>query len=679
MAYGVAGWLLVQMATQVFPFFEIPNSAVRVVVLLVALGFPVALVLAWLFDLTPRGIVRTLAAEGEPPTAASERRGIDRRLNYLLGVLLLLALGYVAFEHGLRRASVADKPLEISDAHKSIAVLPFENFSDDKGNAYFASGIQDEILTRLAGIADLKVISRTSTEKYASRPDNLKTVAAELGVATLLEGSVQKSGERVRVNVQLIDARSDTHLWASTYDRDLKDAFAVESEVSQAIADALKAKLSPSEVTALAKIPTNNAAAYDLFLKAEYELHLATDSVLDADYRQAEAHYREALALDPGFALAHARLAYCVLGRHWFLKPLPSAELAQVKQTIDRALALAPELAEAQLALGYFHYWGHRDYEPAKAAFRRALELEPNSAQAIGALAFIHRRQGEWPQALAGLVKAISYAPRDSLLVSEYGQTLQVMRRYGEAGQAAGHGLALDPGDMNARAFLNINFLFGFGDVPAARRVFDGLPGDRLVAAHNDYGDLVTLVNARVYPDLFERRFDDALRAWDTAPTATEAQRIEKLSARVAIQTVAGRARLAQPECEQLRGLLAARAAEEPDEPSILAGLSWAYVCLGRKADALRTAQHAADLLPLSKDAYSGNYYLNGVAQIAAWTGEPDEALKLIAQLLAIPAGDTMSVPRLKLDPVWDPLRGDPRFQKLMTDGEAAAKAEPHA
>src|SRR6266487_5137664 len=258
-AYGVVAWLLIQVATQVFPFFEIPNWAVRLVVLLLVIGFPVAVILAWAFELTPEGIKRAEDVD----LSKSVRRKTGRKLDFFIIAVLLLVIAVLVFQ----RLHPNVSPAGSSPPKKSIAVLPFENLSEDKANAYFADGIQEEILTKLAGIGDLKVISRSSAAKYKSKPEDLKTVARELGVATVLEGSVQRAGDKVRVNVQLVDAHVDTHLWAKSYDRDLKDVFAVESEVAQEIADALRAKLSPSQSNALAAIPTHDTEAYDLFLK----------------------------------------------------------------------------------------------------------------------------------------------------------------------------------------------------------------------------------------------------------------------------------------------------------------------------------------------------------------------------------------------------------------------------
>ena len=292
-------------------------------------------------------------------------------------------------------------------------MLPFENLSDDKGAAYFADGIQDEILTKLASIADLKVISRTSTAKYKSKPEDLKTVSQQLGVATVLEGSVQKADDKVRVNVQLIDARADSHLWAKSYDRDIKDVFAVESEVAQEIADSLQAKLSPAEATKLATAPTKDTAAYDLFLKGEFEERVANSTLRPESFDQATVWYKEAIARDPNFALAIAQLAICRLRRHWLTDPLSEAELMEAGRLAKQALTLAPDLAEAHVALGLFYYYGFREYEPALTEFRRAIELQPNNALALSFVAFVHRRQGKWDRTLEELKRSIDLNPRD--------------------------------------------------------------------------------------------------------------------------------------------------------------------------------------------------------------------------------------------------------------------------
>src|SRR5438270_7746222 len=336
-AYAVVGWLLVQVATQVFPFFEIPNWAVRLVVLAIVIGFPIALVIAWAFELTPEGLKRT---EDVDLTPQAQRKSHAWIYIVILGAALSIGLFFIGRYTARNSAGAArtEAATTSSIPQKSIAVLPFENLSDDKNAAYFADGIQDEILTKLASIADLKVISRTSTAKYKSKPEDLKIVSQQLGVANVLEGSVQKAADKVRVNVQLIDARADSHLWAKTYDRDIQDIFAVESEVAQEIADSLQAKLSPAETNTVASAPTKNAEAYDLFLKGEFEQRVANSNFRPDSFDQAARWYKEAIARDPNFALAIAQLAMCQLRRHWRTDPLSEPELMETGRLAKQAL-----------------------------------------------------------------------------------------------------------------------------------------------------------------------------------------------------------------------------------------------------------------------------------------------------------------------------------------------------
>src|SRR6266516_1068663 len=361
---------------------------------------------------------------------------------------------------------------------KSIAVITFDNLSEEKGNAYFADGTQNEILTKLAGIGDLKVISRTSSAKYKSKPEDLKTVARELGVATVLEGSVQRAGDKVRVNVQLTDARSDMHLWAKSYDRNFNDIFAVESDVAQEIADTLRAKLSRSQVNALAAAPTRDPEAYDLFLKGEYEERLAegTESVVFFD--RAETFYRQALTWDPSFALAYARLANNRLNRHWFSNRLAPAQLEEVRSDIERALAIAPDLPDAYLALGTFYYWGHRDYDSALRALDRAIELQPSNSDSWSFRAAVYRRRGEWQRSLIEFERAGELNPRDSLGPTELGNSYLGLRRWSEAERAFTRALALDPHNINASYHLGVTYINGSGDIDRARRRWKGGPED---------------------------------------------------------------------------------------------------------------------------------------------------------------------------------------------------------
>src|SRR5262245_52636281 len=469
-----------QIATQVFPFLEIPNWAIRLVILLLMLGFPIALIIAWAFELTPEGIKRTEDVD----LSKSIRRKTGRKLDFFIIAVLLLVIAGLLFQRFHPKAS----PAVSSALDKSIAVLPFDNLSRDPDNAYFSDGIQDEILTKRAGIGDLKVIPRKSTAKYKSTPEDLKTVARELGVATVLEGSVQRAGDKVRVNVQLLDAHADTHLWAESYDRDLKDVFAVESEVAQEIADTLQAKLSPSQSDALAAAPTRDTEAYDLFLKGEYEEHQAESALIAEPFDRAQAFYRQALTRDTNFALAYARLAYSELYRHWFINPLTSAGLAEVKSNIDRALAIAPASPDAHLALGEFYYWGYRNYDAGLRELDRALELQPSSSNSRNLRAAIYRRRGEWQRALAEFDRAAELDPRDALSPTNIGLTYLVLRRWSDAEHELTRALALDPHSALAARFLARTYINSTGDIRRARRAFDGVPAGSKLNLPNDWG-----------------------------------------------------------------------------------------------------------------------------------------------------------------------------------------------
>lgn len=659
LAYIAAAFALLQGIDIIATRFGWPESVERILIIALAVGFFVAIVLAWYHG--ERGAQRVSGVE-------------------LLILALLFAIGGGALWRVSQRvpevaasgnaAKTADAATDgapsIKAPEKSIAVLPFDSLSDDKANAYFAEGMQDEILTRLAGIADLKVISRTSTKRYESHPENLKTVAAELGAVHILEGSVQKAGDAVRVNVQLIDARSDTHLWAQTFDRKLENVFAVESEVAQQIADVLKARVSPQEARALAQAPTANAQAYDRYLRAEVLQYRAQETSDPPDYAAADDEFQKAIALDPNFAQAYARRAYNELSRHWTAQRLSPARMAQVKSWVDRAIELAPELPAAHAALGYYNYWGLRHYAAAMAEFERTVQLAPNNTDALGGIGYIHRRLGQWPEALASLQRVITISPRDELNIAEFGTTLTVLRRYPEADTQFLRARAISTDNANSTDFVMRARLFGLGDVASARRIFDPLPPWRIFYYMLLAGDVYNLVNPRVYPDLFERKFDAALKQWDSATRNSDAERLAGRSARVAIQVIAGRGASIQPECAVLDHELDAQLKQQPDSLSLLQQASWVKVCLGHNAQAIAAARHAAEVFPLANDKYFGIYQLEGLAEIDAHAGAPDEAIRLLEQMLAMPAGESVSIERLKRDPLWDPLRGDPRFDALL-------------
>ena len=659
-AYFIAAGFIIQIGSAVFPAWELPNWTLRLVIVLLLVGFPVALILAWAYDVTPQGIQATPKVPG-----AHRRRNII--LLVAAGAIISIAAGFFL----LPRASARK-------IDKSIAVLPFQNLSAEKENTYFAEGIQNEILTKLATVRDLKVISRTSTAKYQSKPDNLKTVAQELGVSTIVEGTVQRAGDKVRVNVQLIDARADTHLWAKSYDRDFKDVLAVESEVAAQIADALKANLSPSESHVLSAARTENTEAYDLFLRGQYEFHQAESSLAADAYDRADAFYRQALARDPNFAEAAAELARNRLSRHWFVSPLAPADLEEVKSLIDRALALAPNSPEAHFALGLFFYWGHRQYENALAEFNRTLELQPNNADAWAYCAWVYRRRGEWKRSLADSQRAEELAPRDARIQFNMGVTYAALRLWKDAERAELRALAIDPHNTLAALFLLSSRLNATGDVASARRPLDSFPeviknvpgGAAGPRGATGGGDVRAIVGMPVYLEVIERRFTDAFQAVETEVVNDDRARVQQLAGRAALRVLAGQTDAAKSKGEEALPLLEARLRARPDDTLAMTGLSWVYLALGRNTDALRLSRQAADTISIEKDALAGPIFQSGLAQIEARAGAPEEAIKRLRRLLSIPAGGAASIAGLKIDPIWDPIRNRPDFEQLLSGPE---------
>jgi TolB-like protein/cytochrome c-type biogenesis protein CcmH/NrfG len=672
-AYLLAAWALSQGLAQLLPVFEIPNWTVRLLIVLLILGFPVVLIFAWAFELTPAGIKRT----EEVNPAESIRRHTGRKL-----IAVTIALGAVAIAVTLFRlphpvapeqsivsakssaANLAEIPA------KSIAVLPFQNLSSDNENAYFADGIQDEILTKLASIADLKVISRTSAAKYKSQPENLKIVSQQLGVATVLEGTVQRAADKVRVNVQLIDARADAHLWAKTYDRDIKDVFAVESEVSQEIADALKAKLSPNEENALAAAPTNDSDAYDLFLKGEYQEHEATSSHKPEAYDHAASWYREAIARDPHFALASASLAENEIWRHWYFTRLSEADLEKVRSRAAQAIALAPDLTEGHIALGLYYYLGQRQYDQAVAEFQRVLELQPNNVPALNYIAHVHRRQGQWKRHLAEMAACEQLDPRNTNIPAQIGASYCRIRMWEEAARAGSRSLALDPHNMPGMVDVLLSCLNGTGDIAKATQILAAFPADSLTAVSYKFGgDVSNVIGEWPYLYVIKRDYGTALKA-RAREKSNPSGNLDQFSARAAIHLLAGSVAGAHDDIESARALVEAKLGEQPNDPYTLTQLSWIDVALQRNSEALKFARQANELMPPEKDAVEGPEVLAGLAEIEARTGDTTEAVKTLRQLLFLPAGMVVSIQRLKIDPVWDPIRNDPGFQQLLTGKE---------
>jgi TolB-like protein/Tfp pilus assembly protein PilF len=443
-AYGVVAWLLIQVATQVFPFFEIPNWAVRLIVLAIVIGFPIALVIAWAFELTPEGLKRTEAAD------AAQQHSKNRTWIYVVIVAGVISIGL--FFLGRYTATDGHRSAASLPA-KSIAVLPFENLSRDPDTAYFADGIQEEIRTRLAKIADLKVISRTSTQRYKSSPDDLPAIAKQLGVANILEGSVQRSADAVRVNVQLIKAETDAHLWADTFDRKMTDIFKIESEIAKTIAETLRAKLTGAELTAIAARPTDDPVAYQLYLKGRYFWNKRTAG----DFNTAINYFQQAIEKDPGFALAYAGLADVYVLQSGFAAASPKESLPKAKAAAAKALELDDTLGEAHASLGQALFAYDFKFAEANREFRRAIELNPNYATAHhwyaeSGLASL----GRFDEAIAEIRHALELDPLSIIINADVGTVLCTARRYDEAIEQLHKTLEMDPEFYYARWNLGL-------------------------------------------------------------------------------------------------------------------------------------------------------------------------------------------------------------------------------
>ena len=653
-AYVAAAFALLQGIDIVAQQFDWPEGVRRGITLGLVVGFFVTLILAWYHG--ERGVQRVTGTE-------------------LLIIGLILALGggllwrFAAAGHGPDRETSAspndsripERPVLIPE--KSIAVLPFESLSEDKSNAYFADGIQDEILTKLAAIADLKVISRTSAAKYKSKPEDLRSVSQELGVAHVLEGSVQRANDKVRVNVQLIDARVDSHLWAKSYDGDAKDIFGVETAVSQQVADALQAKLSPSAVTAIATAPTNNSAAYDLFLRGEYEERRAEDEIDRAAFERARTWYEQAIAAEPDFALAIARLVENRMQWHWFMEKLDHARLESVKAQAEQAITLAPNLAQTYVALGVCYYYGYYDYERALSAFNKAIELEPNNSSALEYSGYVHRRQGKWEQSLKELRQVLERDPRNAALAGNLASTYGALRMWKEADDAARLGLKVDPHASDAMGALLSKIIESSRSVDEALRVLKTFPTEEKLTS-SSVGDVVSIIGARAFVYLLAHDFDSARKVWDTAE---KEERPRQLCSQLALDFLQGKNAEAKTKATEAKPLLEQRLREVPDDIFAMTELGWVNLALGEKSEAVKFARQAAEILSPERDALWGPATAIGLAEIQAWTGDSDHAIAAIRHLLSIPAGSVASIADLKMNPVWDPIRDDPGFQQLLT------------
>ena len=646
--YSVVGWLVIQFATTVLPALTLPAWTARLVIVLVLAGFPIALILAWAFDVGTKGITVTpdpVATADCPPALPGRRKNIF--VLAMAGLLISALIGYFV--------------LSRTSSHKlgkSIAVLPFANLSSDTSNAFFADGIQDDVLTNLAKISDLKVISRTSVMPYRGQTHNIREIGKALNVATILEGSVRREGQRVRINVQLIDASNDRHLWAQIYDRELTDVFAIQSDLAQEIASALKATLAPGEQERIGRKPTQNGDAYLLYLEA-HEIFGRPDRHHD-DLARVETLYEKAIQLDPNFALAYARLSQVESWMFYAVEPLP-AHAQKARDAAGEALRLQPELAESHLAMGYVNYYVDRDYDAALNELATARAGLPNDAGVFRAMAAILRRQGKWDESSANYAKAVSLDPKDPILLENMGMNYLAVRDYTTAARIFDRAVKAAPETFTIRELRARVEFYSKGDLGPIKGLLASWP------ENIDPNGTITL--ARFNYKMYERKFDEIIAMLDRSPAEKSRGETSAPISKAFLKATAYAAMKDQEKArtnyEGAREKAEAAVRESPEDGPRHALLGLIYAGLGRCDEALAEGRHAVDALPEAKDAFDGPIMVMSRARIHMMCGDADTAFALLDRSLQTPAGITIQ--ELRLDPIWDPLRNDPRFQQMLS------------
>ncbi len=643
-AYAVVGWLLIQISATIFPIFGLPQWSLKLIIIGILIGFPIALILSWAFDVGPHGIHKATAASGEncPPALRPKSRNIF--VLGAVGVVIAAAAGFFILPRTSARA-----------LEKSIAVLPFDNFSENIENEHFGDGIQDDLLTSLAKIGDLKVISRTSVMPYKGRTHNIKEIGRALGVGAILEGSVRREGNRVRVNVQLIDTRTDEHLWAEIYDRDITDVFAIQSALSRDIAAKLKARLSPNESSRISTKPTENSEAYLLYVQA----HALSANPDLTERAKAKDLLERAIALDPQFALAHAQLSHLHSRTYYASDPTP-VRLEKARTEAEEAMRLQPDLPESHLALGFFYYYGGREYEKALAEFEIARRDLPNDANVFRAIGAIERRQGKWKESAQHYQEAIARSPNDSILVENAGMTYLAMRDYSAAEKAFDRAIGLAPASYEMKSLRGWVDVHTKKDFTRLNSLLSELSKTR------DPSPVATLIKFNAL--FFQRQFQPALQALAQSPfenmTGETSAPLPKSFLAAQIYRAMGDSKSARAAYEEARAVAERAVTESPNDAARHVLLGLVYAALDRKDEALQSAMRATEILPETKDAFDGPIISLAAARIYAAVGEQDEAITRLEKSLTTPGGTTLNEARL--DPSWDVLRSNPRFQKLL-------------
>ncbi len=656
-AYAVIAWLLIQVATQVFPFFKIPDWTVQLIVLLLILGFPVAMILAWAFELTPEGIKR----EEDVDRRISRKTG--RKLTALVVVFAAMAAGLMVFrvvrsERSAEAGNQSEHSAKIES--KSIAVLPFENLSDEKQNAYLAVGLVDEILTDLTKVADLKVICRTSVMQYTSgEGQDVRKIAAALGVAHILMGSVQRVGSRLRIHAQLVDGATAAQTWAESYDRGVTDIFAVESDLAQAMVTQLHAKLSPAERAEIVSDPTSDLEAFDLYTQAR-ELHASSVVAQGEEKRlQAITLLEQATKRDPQFLRAYCTLVRIHSEIYLLGMDHTEARLRLAEGALQNAIRLQPDAGETHLAAAFLRYC-QLDYDAARRELAAAQRVLPNESFVFELEGYIDRRQGRWEESERNLLRALDLDPRNFYFLQQLSLSYEKQRRFDEVRVLMDRALAVVPNDSGARTNRAEVDLFARADTKAARLAFDEMIRDDPQASRDLAVELVQLA-------LYERDFDAADRALAgmeekgglEGAFAFPRSWYAGLIAQAKGETAAARAEFTTARAEVAKDLSAQ--GEFPQPLSVLAMIDAA---LGNKQTAVTEGRRASELLPLTQDAITGADILQHLAVTYAWCGDTDSALGELSNLSKVPSD--VNYGTLRLDPYWDSLRGDPRFAKIV-------------
>jgi TolB-like protein/Tfp pilus assembly protein PilF len=656
MAYGVVAWLLAQVADLLFGAFDAPAWAMRTFIILLLLGFPVALVLAWAFELTPEGLKRESNTGTEPPRPAGSGRKFDV---FIVGVLAI-AVTFLLFDRFVPINRNNAEHSAAMDIPPSVAVLPFENRSANAEDAFFVDGIHDDILTQLARIQSLKVISRSSVMRYRDLDRSIPEIQEDLGVGTVLEGGVQRAGDSVRINVQLINAAADELIWSDSFDRELSPSniFEIQSEIATAVARALRATLTPEVASQIATAPTQNLQAYDAYQQAKA---IIARGNWGTSY-EAAALFEEAVLLDPDFAQAYASLAQVHVNHYWYFDR-NEADLRRAKAALDRALSIEPDMPEGLITLADYYYKGFRDYDRALELLDKAIPRAPKLSIAVARRAFILRRSGRVEESIMGLKEAMELDPLSAIRHYTLGQTLNMVGRYEEAQGSFDQSVALNPNDYTVHAARAYNLR---AIDPASRAMHELLHDPEYSDQDHRFWVLY-----RWRMGLLEGDYEVAIQTLSKSTTnlvdLNQAYYPMDLMSGLT-EYLLGERDAAGPLFESAKAILEAARLDSPEDVRILDALALAHAGLGEAVSAKAAADAAVALSPVELDSVSGPAHVLNRARVLAMLGDQGAALEDLQTLLSIPLVWMIGPVAIRNDPTFDQLRDRPEFQAMFRD-----------